>query len=221
MRRSKQVVCCLAVLLLGTPNVKATDFTTDHTFVGGDYYWSVHMLGTAHAEVLGGYFENAFNLYDHSTANFRGGDVAGQLAMGDSSSANIYPGGYINTYIQTGGSSVLDIYGGRMPDNYLWALEQSTVNMFVDTYQYDPYGGNYGNGALWGLWRDGSSFGVSLSGTFPNETQSHIWIYQLDSQGHEIGSQLQGVPEPSTLTLLGVGAISLLAYTWRRRRRTR
>ena len=31
---------------------------------------------------------------------------------------------------------------------------------------------------------------------------------------------IQGVPEPSTLVLLGVGAMSFLAYAWRRRRQT-
>jgi hypothetical protein len=33
-----------------------------------------------------------------------------------------------------------------------------------------------------------------------------------------MGSRLQGVPEPSTLALLGMGAIGLLMYAWRKRR---
>ena len=35
-----------------------------------------------------------------------------------------------------------------------------------------------------------------------------------------ISSGASPVPEPSTLALLGIGAISLLAYAWRKRRRT-
>jgi hypothetical protein len=34
-----------------------------------------------------------------------------------------------------------------------------------------------------------------------------------------VGEPIIFIPEPSTSTLLGVGAISLLAYTWRRRKR--
>ena len=34
----------------------------------------------------------------------------------------------------------------------------------------------------------------------------------------DVSVQVFGVPEPSTLVLLGIGAISLATYAWRRRR---
>jgi hypothetical protein len=40
-----------------------------------------------------------------------------------------------------------------------------------------------------------------------------------DGAGYAIGFRVAGaVPEPSTVTVLLTGAVSLLAYAWRRRR---
>jgi hypothetical protein len=33
-------------------------------------------------------------------------------------------------------------------------------------------------------------------------------------------TQVTGVPEPSTLTLLGIGSLGLAGYGWRRRKQT-
>ena len=53
---------------------------------------------------------------------------------------------YVNTYLGTRGSSVLDIHGGRMPDRYLFAQDDSRVNFHVLTYEYLPDAGFSGDG---------------------------------------------------------------------------
>ena len=55
----------------------------------------------------------------------------------------------------------------------------------------------------------------------PEETMT-IWeggMYGPAIAVGEVVVDTQCVPEPSTLVLLGIGAISLLAYAWQRRRR--
>ena len=46
------------------------------------------------------------------------------------------------------------------------------------------------------------------------------FVYEFSSDSHDLYLDVLSVPEPSTLVLLGVGAIGLLAYL-RRRKRTR
>jgi hypothetical protein len=48
-----------------------------------------------------------------------------------------------------------------------------------------------------------------VAGYYVDSTGQHGFLYQPD---------VSAVPEPSTLTLLGIGAVCSLGYEWRRRR---
>jgi len=48
-------------------------------------------------------------------------------------------------------------------------------------------------------------------------TESNL-DFSLVVIGEDVYTQITAIPEPSTLALLGIGAVSLLAYVWRRRR---
>ncbi len=75
----------------------------------------------------------------------------------------------------------------------LWEIDWS--NGYNGLYEYRSY--NLDRSDNPNPWQEWITFNPSMGGTNP-------WV-------------IAAVPEPSTLALLGVGAISLLRYTWRRR----
>ena len=191
----------MVVLLFGIQTGKsATIFNEDVTFVEGDNYWSVEIYEDAHAEVLGGLFENRLQLYDNATARLAGGDIRGIFAMQGSSKASIYPGTYINTYIFMLDTAELDIYGGRMPDRFLDATAwggNPLITFHGSNLMLDPTGGNEGDGIVTGVFIDGSPFTVDL-------------------RGENTASCIRLVPEPTTTLLFIIGAFLGIGF-WRRR----
>jgi hypothetical protein len=176
----------------------ATTYSTDHTFNTGDHEFSVDFIQQAHATMLDGWIENRLSLEDEATADLYGG-VVNSLYLDNNNVANVYPGGYINTYAAARGTSVLNFFGGRLPDNWLEAEGLSTVNFYVSSYQFDPSGGAYGVGRITGSWVDNQPFLVDLH---LEETASHLIFH---------------VPEPSSQVSCVLGVIALMLFAGRKR----
>jgi hypothetical protein len=180
----------------------ATVFTSDFSVVDGDYYFSLEAQNNAHAKVLGGTIENRLQFYHTASGEVHAGWV-NSLYVGDSATAAIYSGSYINTYLGAYGNSVLDLYGGRMPDRWLTTTENAVVNFYVRNYDYEPNGGQWGDGSVTGTWADNTTFAVDLKLA---DTFSHLVFHQ--------------VPEPNavSLSIVGLSCVAVIQLLRRRRR---
>jgi len=64
------------------------------------------------------------------------------------------------------------------------------------------------------------SLGFELSGLAPGHHTIDVYgVNNVGNASNTLNFAFDAVPEPSTLLLLGIGALSLLAYGWRRQRR--
>ncbi len=129
------------------------------------------------------------------------------------------------------GFSVLHTFAGGSSDGL--APNGSLILAGSDLYGMTGEGGSSNMGTLFKIGLDGSDFSVLHSfqggsdGRMPwaDLTLSGSTLYGMTGAGgtNDVGtifSLAVTVPEPSTLVLVGIGAISLLSYAWRRRKRT-
>jgi len=172
-----------------------------HVYSEGEETW-VYMYNDASADILGGIIHE-FYMYNNTTADITGGYVSvvlgqdtssvdvyagsdiGLLRPNDSSTASVY-GGEINSLF-TLGDSVTNIYQTSL--NFVDATDSSTINMFVESYNWNPTGGAWGDGLLTGVW-------LNTSQPFSIE------ITYLPTINH-----INFVPEPATMGLFMIGIL--------------
>jgi hypothetical protein len=193
LKRRIQIDVMLAtILMVCVCNVQAAidwDFYEDGTIDPCDEYANVRVFDTPPehtiVDMLGGSLLT-LTTYNFSTTNIQGGEITWGIDTYDSSTVNIYDGTITCHFLGVRDTSSLNIYGGNLDVvNSPTFYEASTVNIYGYDFFYDDV-----LGVLTGNLQDGSNF-----------------IFRELSPSNY--SHLNLIPEPTTLLLLGLGAVVL------------
>ena len=140
-------------------------------------------------------------------------DPSGNIWVSDSWNNRIVEfnsnGNFLQQFGSLGsGNTQLNGPGGLAVDSSgnVWVADSGNnrIEGFSSTGVYVTQFGALGTGN--GQFNNPSGLAMDSSG--------NIWVADMYNKRIE---EFSSVPEPSTLTLLGIGAVSLLAYGWRRR----
>lgn len=173
----------LAILMLPVC-ANAIDFYEDGWITEGNSFDTVNVWNDANVLMTGG---EAFycNLYNSSRFNFYDGDI-GVFSTYNSAIVNVFaddnPGFYIN------GQSQVHLFNGGFVNNA----------MIYDDGQLNIYGYNlqYIIGfcdRIFGLWPDNQSFEIAIRNSDMGALKDNVFLHEI--------------PEPSTLSLLGLFAL--------------
>lgn len=165
-------------------SVSAWDGST-FNFHAGTITQTIGSSDTSTVNILSSGVKNAL-AYGSSTLNISGSANLSNVSGNSSSTINVL-NGTIDVIDMTGGTA--NLYGGSIT-GYMWAHQNSIVNVFGTGLSKSGTGGAYGDGWVHGWWQNGSEFTINLVNS---GTSSHVNL----------------VPEPVTLLLLGAGAFAL------------
>jgi hypothetical protein len=187
------------------------DYSTANISAGN--YMDLHGEGHSSINLGGGQFEHV-DVWEEASLNITGGQFinvgAGQnstlsisngtfdhVVVWENVMAEVF-GGTVQEFIASG-SSTTDIFGGEIL-GHLCAEDLSMVNIYGYGFQYDPYGGSQNGGQLAGFWLDDTGFTIDFLDSSPVDSTYYDHVYL--------------VPEPTTLVLLGLGALVLRGRNW-------
>ncbi len=209
----KAIVLLSAFMLLCGQASALIVFTSDGEILNGDvhdyakvYGSSVlNMLGGTVTEVLsakdssilhvsGGTVNHLENSYTHNGAINISGNVIIQSVVINGSATTYINGGSLNT-VEIYSSGVNDIYGSTI-NGYL--LASSQVNIYGNSFNYDPLAGAYDGGQLTGFWLNGTAFSIDIKNYGGGDLPVGITYDNLNL-----------IPEPASMVLLGLGGLLL------------
>ena len=183
----KAILFIVGVLLTAaSSNVEDAVWDGGHHEFSAGYEGEIDMINGATANITGGEIGMILS-YDNCGLNIYADSIIDLVKPFEFSSVYVY-GGEINGLF-TVGNSTTNIYDGLI--NEIDAIDLSTINLYVESYQIDPTGGIFGDGLLTGTWLvSGSSFSIDLGGS---DTINH----------------LNFIPEPCTFYFLSIGGLLL------------
>lgn len=154
--------------------------------MAGGEILTLEAYNTSIANVSGGSVAG-LDAWNHSTVNFTDSAIGGTIGARDFGTLNMTGGS--TEYLGAGYSGTINIYAGLVTDS-LNAWDSATINIFGYDLVKTSSGGRYGCGQVYGFFADETAFTIEFS-TY--ETYSHVNL----------------IPEPSSLFLLGFGALLL------------
>ncbi len=169
-------------------------------------------LSNSVSMVSGGYIGSILTVFDSAAFTMNDGSVGSYIDVRDTATF-IMNGGTAESYIR-GDGGVLNIYGGSIP-SYLEASGNSTVNVSGGSIDllHRSFGGT--------LNIDGQNLVLGshhISGTLADGTPLDAGYVEFFANGGSLN--LISVPEPSSVSLIGLGSVGVLAarrLTMRRR----
>jgi hypothetical protein len=143
-----------------------------------------------------------FAIGDRSTANIYGGGGMAPYVTYELGTINIY-GGVVNT-LGVYDLSIANIYGGEIGDRWGFEIDASAVaNIYGYDFNYDPLA----------RWDPIGGWVSRLTGYGPDGTPITIWGIPDPSMNPNV----RLIPEPGTVVVLGLGAITVLRKQRRRK----
>ena len=163
-------------------NATTMDFYTDGTIIDGNDFDTVNVWNTATVDMTGGC---AFycNLYDSSIFNTYGGDTS-ILSTHQTSQAWLYADDATGAYIYD--QSVVHMFnGGFSTSLFLYDSGQLHIYGYSLSFTYSD--------EINGFWPDGEYFYINLRNPGEFNPDEQVFLHEI--------------PEPSTLSLLGLLAL--------------
>lgn len=200
---------------VGTDEDSDTSFNVSDNSIGkisgGEIENDVEADGNAQIDIYGGIMHDDVEAFGAGTINIYGGTVRDDVEAFGAGTINIY-GGEVVEDVEAFANGVINIFGGDLntdPVSELHSGLASEQNGMITLYGWDFAVNGSGvvegpiallSGTISGTLQDGNGF----STIFVQQTPGNI--------------RVEVVPEPSSIALLGFGAVGLIGYSWRRRK---